>query len=294
MNAPIADYPFRSNYRTTPDGHRQHYVDEGAGAPVVMLHGNPTWSFYYRRLISSLVGQGFRALAPDHIGCGLSDKPGDDRYPYRLARRVEDFGGFIDHLNLPGTFDLVVHDWGGMIGFAWAVQHPERIRRLVVLNTAAFPLPKTKKMPWQLRLGRDSSLGALLVRGANAFAAGATWMAVKKPLQPEVKRGYLLPYDSWDHRIATLRFVQDIPLGPEDPGWDILTQTEANLGRLAEKPMLIAWGLKDFVFDHHFLSTWEQHFPKASVHRFEEAGHYVLEDARDAILPLVQDHLRPS
>jgi haloalkane dehalogenase len=272
-------------------GHKQHYLDEGSGQPVVMVHGNPTWSFYYRRLVS-LLSPNFRAIAPDHIGCGLSDKPGDDAYEYRLARRVTDFGTFIDHLALDRPFDLVVHDWGGMIAWAWAVQHPERIRRLVVLNTAAFPLPKNKKMPWQLKLGRDSMLGALLVRGANAFAAGAVHMAVKKPLPPEVKRGYLAPYDSWSHRIATLRFVQDIPLGPSDPGWEILTQTASKLSLLREKPMLIGWGMKDFVFDHHFLEEWVSVFPRATVHRYPEAGHYVLEDAAEELLPLIVQHLR--
>lgn len=284
-------YPFRSNWRVADGGHKQHYLDEGSGQPVIMVHGNPTWSFYYRRLVS-LLSPNFRAIAPDHIGCGLSDKPGDEAYEYRLARRVADFGTFIDHLALDRPFDLVVHDWGGMIAWAWAVEHPERIRRLVVLNTAAFPLPKNKKMPWQLKLGRDSMLGALLVRGANAFAAGAVHMAVKKPLTPEVKRGYLAPYDSWSHRIATLRFVQDIPLGPSDPGWDILTQTASKLSLLREKPMLIGWGMKDFVFDHHFLEEWVSVFPGATVHRYPEAGHYVLEDAADELLPLIVQHLR--
>jgi pimeloyl-ACP methyl ester carboxylesterase len=134
-------YPFSSHFLETR-GLRLHYLDEGPrdGPPVLMLHGNPTWSFYYRNLVLALRGQ-YRCIVPDHIGCGLSDKPGDESYDYRLRSRIEDLDTLLGTLDLRQPLTLVGHDWGGMIGFAWAVRNPDRIARCVVLNTAAFPMP---------------------------------------------------------------------------------------------------------------------------------------------------------
>jgi haloalkane dehalogenase len=267
-----------------------HYVDEGDGEPIVCVHGNPTWSFYYRNLIAALRSE-YRVIAPDHIGCGLSDKPGDDRYSYRLKWRVADFERFLDGLGLTENVTLVVHDWGGMIACAVACRRVERIARMVILNTAAFLLPEGKRLPRRLAFLRESSAAELLVRGFNAFARGAVHMAVVDPLRPDVQRGYLAPYDSWANRVATLRFVQDIPIAIGDPSYDLARWTDDHLHRLAAVPKLICWGARDFVFDDAFLAEWRRRFPDAEVHRFEDAGHYVLEDAGDRIIPLVRDFL---
>ena len=160
------------------DGLRLHYIDEGAGEPVVMLHGNPTWSFYYRHLIDDL-RDSYRVIAPDHIGCGLSDKPDDSRYDYTLARRVDDLEALLDHLGLDRDLTLVLHDWGGIIGMTFAARHPERIARLVVCNTAAFHKPAGKSFPRALSLFRDSPAGAWLARGLNLFVRGTTWIGCK-------------------------------------------------------------------------------------------------------------------
>jgi haloalkane dehalogenase len=268
-----------------------HFVDEGAGPAVVCVHGNPTWSFYYRNLISELKSD-FRSIAPDHVGMGLSDKPDDAHYAYTLKSRVDDFSRFIDHLGLTEPLTLVVHDWGGMIGFAWAVRNPEKVAKLVVLNTAAFPLPSDKKFPSSLALTR-TPLGALLVRGFNAFSWTATHVAMtQNKMPPEVRRAYRAPYDSWSNRIATLRFVQDIPLQPGVPGFDIVKGTEAQLQQLAHIPMFIGWGSKDFVFDDAFLRVWQKHFPKAELQYFAKAGHYVLEDAASELIPRIAAFVR--
>lgn len=285
-------FPFDENWLDL-DGLRLHYLDEGSGEGVVAVHGNPTWSFYYRDLVGSLRNR-YRVIVPDHMGCGLSDKPGDDRYDYTLERRLSDFGRLMDHLDLV-DFNLVVHDWGGMIGLAWAVYNPERIRRLVILNTAAFHLPKSKSFPWQLWMVRDTPLGPLMVRGLNGFARGATHMAcTRKKLSKEVRDAYCAPYDSWDDRIATLRFVQDIPLCASDPGYEIVTDTAARLDVFRDRPVLVAWGDKDFVFDHNFLAEWQRIYPHADVHRFPDCGHYILEDASDEVIPLIQRFLNDS
>lgn len=279
-------YPFQSHFLDR-DGIRLHYLDEGQGEPVVMVHGNPSWSFYYRNLAIAL-RDWHRVIVPDHIGCGYSDKPSDDRYEYTLESRVADLEALLESLEIKRNITLVVHDWGGMIGFAFATRHPERISRLVVMNTAAFQLPQSKSMPLALSIVRNTPLGALLVRGLNAFSVGASIVGCKRnPLSAELKAWYRRPYDSWKNRIATLRFVQDIPLRPGDRAWALANETEDRLELLREIPMLICWGMKDFVFDRHFLEEWVRRFPNADTHRFDDCGHYILEDAADEIVPLI-------
>lgn len=284
------EYPFDGRFLRLGDaGPSMHYLDEGAGQPVLMVHGNPTWSFHYRDLVKALRTD-FRAIAPDHIGCGRSDKPAADAYRYTLQRRVDDLTRLVDELALERVH-LVVHDWGGMIGMAWAVANPERVDRLVVLNTAAFPLPRSKRMPASLRLARVPGLGAAVVRGLNLFSLGANRACVTKPLTPAAAAGYLAPYDSWTDRVAVHEFVRDIPLSPQDPAWAVVERTAQGLHLLADRRMAIFWGARDFVFDHHFLAEWRARFPRAEVTEFPDAGHYVLEDAGDVIVPGVFDFL---
>lgn len=284
-------YPFESHFLDR-DGLRYHYLDEGAGPPVLMVHGNPTWSFYYRELVKALRGT-HRCIVPDHIGCGLSDKPDDARYPYTLESRVDDLEALLTHLGIEDDLTVIVHDWGGMIGLAAALRRLSAVRRVVILNTAAFLLPPGKRLPVRLKLlRRRNPLATLAVQGFNAFAGCAAWMATKKGLPPDVRAGLVAPYDSWSNRRATLRFVQDIPQCPGDPAYDLSKWVDDNLHKLADVPMLICWGDHDFVFDRHFLAEWRRRFPRAEVHTFADAGHYVLEDAGDRIIPLVQESLR--
>lgn len=287
-------YPFESHWLDR-GGVRYHYLDEGSGPPVVMVHGNPTWSFYWRELVKEL-RRDHRVIVPDHVGCGLSDKPGDDAYRYVLESRVADLEALLEHLGLKQEVTLVVHDWGGMIGFGWATRHPERVARLVVLNTAAFRLPPAKPLPIGLRVARDlRGVNALLVRGLNLFVRSALWVCPKRPLPPGVGAGLAAPYDSWANRIAIHRFVQDIPLRPGDPSWEAIVAVEQRLEKLAHVPMLVGWGKRDFVFDDHFLAEWRRRFPDAEVKEFPYAGHYVVEDARDELVPLVRSFVtRPA
>lgn len=279
-------YPF-TGHDLDLDGLRYHYLDEGSGPPVVMVHGNPSWSFYYRNLVIELRDR-YRCIVPDHIGCGFSDKPGDDRYDYTLTRRVDDLEQLLDHLGIGEKITLVLHDWGGMIGMAYAVRHPERISRLVILNTGAFHLPKEKRFPFALKLCRNTRLGAFLVRGGNAFSLAASFVGCKRNTMPvELRQAYRLPYDTWRNRIATLRFVQDIPLAPGDRNYELVSAVAAGIGQFSSLPMAIFWGERDFVFDCSFLAEWQQRFPRAEVHRYPDAGHYILEDAQEEIIPLI-------
>lgn len=277
---------------TVAGGHQLHVIDEGQGRPVVMLHGNPSWAFYYRNLLESLSAN-HRVIVPDHIGMGRSDKPTDAQYEYTLNRRVADLEATLDQLGVTNDITLVVHDWGGMIGSTFATRHPERIARMVVLNTAGFGLPKEKMFPWPLWLARKTPLSSCIVRGLNGFVKGTAMIGTKQNrMSADVKQGYLWPYDSWANRRAVHRFVQDIPLSPRDKTWPVLQEVESRLHLLNQKPMFVAFGLKDFVFDRHFLKGWTDRFPHAEVVRYEKAGHYVLEDVGPDLIPKIRDFLQ--
>lgn len=276
-------YPFTPRSFTTPRGARLSYVDEGprTSEAVLMLHGNPTWSFYYRELITALAPT-IRCIAPDHVGMGLSDKPAD--YDYTLVTRIDDVTALVAQLGLTRVH-LVVHDWGGAIGFGFATRHPGLIGKLVIQNTAAFA---SRHIPWRIALCKAPAIGPLLVRGLNGFAGPATWMAMhRRALSPEEKRGFLWPYSSWADRVAVSAFVRDIPMSPAHRSWAALAATEAALPQFRDRPALIVWGGRDFCFNDHFLARWRSLLPAAEVHRITDAGHYVLEDAREQVLPRI-------
>jgi len=281
-------YPFSSNSLQL-EQHRYHYLDEGAGETLLMLHGNPTWSFYYRNLILGLKDS-YRCVVPDHMGMGKSDKPQD--YPYTLSQHIDNLEQLVNHLGLD-DITLVVHDWGGAIGMGFAVRHPKLIRRLVIFNTAAF---LSHEIPLSLSLCRIPGFGALAIRGFNAFARGAIrWACVKQErMTDEVQAGYLEPYDNFSNRVANLRFVQDIPMSPDSPSYSVIQNIEKNLKLFQNHPVQIIWGAHDFVFNDNFLKRWQEIFPQAEVHRMEDAGHYVVEDAHESILPMLKEFLQKN
>ena len=300
MNLP--GYPFTPQRFEVRPGLSMSYLDEGPrdGEVVVMLHGNPSWSYYWRNLVSALrdpaSGKAYRCIVPDHIGMGFSDKPSDapgasPRYDYTLQSRVDDVAALLDHLGIGGPMTLAVHDWGGMIGFGWALSHAHQVRRLVIANTSAFPLPAAKRMPWPLSLGRDLKLGEFLIRRFNAFSGGASYVGVAKRMPADVRRAYVAPYDSWNNRIGTVRFMQDIPLREGDRAWPLVREAGRRLPEFADRPAFIGWGLKDFVFDRHFLDGFRAALPAAEVHAFDDAGHYVLEDKQAELVPAIRRFL---
>ncbi len=272
-------YPFKSRFIKI-GSYNYHYLDEGFGETLLMLHGNPTWSFYYRNLIKGL-RHNYRCIVPDHMGCGLSDKP--QEYNYTLSKHIENLTELVNDLKLK-DITLIMHDWGGAIGMGYAVRFPQQIKRLVLFNTAAF---LSDQLPFSLKLGRHPQIGPMAILKFNAFARGALAWACKKKerVVGKVGRGYLAPYNSPENRIATLRFVQDIPVGPEVPSYPVIQSIESKLATFQNLPVSIIWGKKDFVFTDHFLKRWEQIFPNAEVHEIEKAGHYVVEDADEMIIP---------
>ncbi|MCK5348549.1 MAG: alpha/beta fold hydrolase [Desulfobacula sp.] len=283
-------YPFDSNFINI-NGHDLHYIDKGKGKPVIMVHGNPTWSFYYRHLIQTL-SPSFRTIAPDHIGCGFSDKPNAKTYNYTLESRVKDLDTLIHHLNITEKINLVVHDWGGMIGLAWAVDHIDRIDKIIITNTSGFFLPKKKQFQfllWLIKYIRFFAVPAVL--GLNVFAKGALYLGSEKKLPQKVKKGLVKPYNSWKNRIATLKFVQDIPISKKDKSYTIVDHVDQHLKRFDESSLMFLWGAKDFVFDLAFLNEFKARFPQAATHVFHDAGHYLFEDKPKETAHLIEAFL---
>ena len=280
-------YPFTGR-RLDLGGYAMHYLDEGKGETVLMVHGNPTWSFYFRELVKAL-SPTRRCIVPDHIGMGLSDRVGEDRYRYTLASRVADLETLMERVAPKGPVTLILHDWGGMIGMIWAVRHPERIKAIVAFNTSCFKLPPDKQFPGLLKALRGSITGIPI----RAFAAARRFVlntcTMRTKLTPEAADGYLSVCDGWRESLAVHRFVQDIPLSPRDPAWPVVAETELKLYLLKDVPMLLPWGLKDWVFDESFLRGWAFRFPKAEVRRFPDCGHFLLEDAPEEVVPLIRD-----
>ncbi|CAD7375125.1 alpha/beta fold hydrolase [Xanthomonas arboricola] len=295
MNYP--GYPFTPQRLEVRPGIAMSYLDEGPrdGEVVVMLHGNPSWSYLWRHLVSGLSDR-YRCIVPDHIGMGLSDKPDDapdaqPRYDYTLQSRVDDLDTLLRHLGITGPVTLAVHDWGGMIGFGWALSHHAQVKRLVITNTAAFPLPPEKPMPWQIAMGRHWGPGEWFIRTFNAFSSGASWFGVSRRMPAEVRRGYVAPYNNWRNRISTIRFMQDIPLSPADQAWPLLERSAQALPSFADRPAFIAWGLRDICFDKHFLAGFRKALPNAEVTAFDDANHYVLEDKHEVLVPAIRAFL---
>lgn len=278
-------YPFASHFQWVGSV-KQHFLDEGAGETLLCVHGNPTWSFYWRNIVLGMRDR-CRLIVPDHIGCGLSDKPA--KYDYTLTKHIDNLVELVRHLNLERV-TLLAHDWGGAIGLGTVLRMPDRFSRIVLFNTGAFPPPY---IPRRIQACRIPGLGTLGVRGLNLFARAALRMATEKPdrMTPAVKHGLLAPYDNWCDRIAIDRFVKDIPASPRHRTWQPLAEIEAGLPSLAERPKLLVWGMRDWCFRPDCLDRFLQAWPNAETERYDDCGHYVIEDAHERIVPRLRQFL---
>jgi len=296
-------WPYEPNCFDSGDG-RMHYVDEGPrdGRPVVLVHGNPTWGYLYRHFIPPLVEAGHRAIVPDHLGFGRSDKP-DDPELYRVPRHAARLDSLLESLDLRGA-TVVGQDWGGPTGYYWATQHPDRVDGLFVLNTWAHGwhpevLPPGKEkvpLPLPLRLFRTPGVGEVMVKGMDAFKRGFLFgqgVVHKDRLTPIVKRAYRDVHQGWSERTAILVFPREIPVDGKGPVTEMNARTEEGLKRdFRSKPVHICWAMKDVAFTPQVLDgLWLDPFPDASVTRLEDAGHYLQEDAHELIVPELLRHL---
>lgn len=279
-------YPFESNYFEHKNGVKQHYVNQGEGEPVVMVHGNPSWSFLYRNLIKD-ISKTNQVIAPDHVGCGLSDKPSQDDFNYTLKNHIDNLEALLESHNL-NNITMIVHDWGGGIGMGYAGRHPDKIKRLVIMDTAAFRLPKGAPLPWSLWMFRNTAIGAWFNRQFNGFAFLASHTCSIKGMSKNIRHAFRAPYDCPENRVATTRFVQDVPLTKADESYDELVKVENGLSNFINTPALICFGRKDFVFNKSFYKEWKKRLPNASAHSFH-AGHYILEDVYDKVYKHIKE-----
>ena len=293
----LDDFPYQANYHNWKDM-RMHYVDEGPsdGPPVVLVHGNPTWGYLYRNFIPPLVKAGYRVIVPDHLGFGRSDKP-DVPDLYRIPRHAERLEALLESLDLHDA-TVVPQDWGGPIGLAWAGHHPERVGRLFILNTFAHKLTFDYKPPLALTLFRMPGIGELLVKGLNIFVRGFLFRqgVVKRDRMTRlVRRAYLAPHRTWSSRTAILVFPREIPVTPDAPLSPYLEGIEDRMHHLKDRPVFIAWAMKDPVFTPNFIVLfWNRTFPHAEVMPLTDAGHYLQEDAHEEIVPALLHFLEST
>ncbi|NUM53844.1 MAG: alpha/beta fold hydrolase [Candidatus Hydrogenedentes bacterium] len=287
-------WPYEPQWFHTADG-RMHYVDAGPrdGPPVILVHGNPAWGYLWRNFIPPLAGAGYRVIVPDHLGFGRSDKP-DDASVYRIPRHAARFDELLESFDLRDA-TIVPQDWGGPIGLAWAARHPERVRALAILNTAAHRPPRKVAMPVALRLIRLPVVGEILVKGLHAFVRGFLFRGgVVHPerLGPNERAAYLAPHPTWSSRTGILVFPRQIPAGPEGDVSDFVASVHDGLMGLRQRPIFIAWGMKDFAFVPSYLDElWLADFPHAEVLRLPDAGHFVQEDAHETVVPALLNFL---
>lgn len=279
------EYPFESHYFATPAG-RMHYVDEGNGSPVIMVHGNPTWSFLYRHLIKRL-RQDYRCIAMDHIGFGLSDKPTD--WSYLPADQAANLTALIADLELENLV-LVVQDWGGPIGLSYAVAHPDNIAGIVIMNTWAWPVNHDwYYMAFSGFVG--GPIGRMLIRRYNFFARSIMRQAYgdRDQLVPAVHEHYLRALAVPEERKGCYVFPKQIVASTP---W--LNQIWNGVSALKDKPVLIVWGMKDIAFRLKELERWESVFPAAQSIRLDSVGHFVQEEAPDELAEAVATFLKAT
>jgi pimeloyl-ACP methyl ester carboxylesterase len=291
MSSIALDFLSRRSEELSVGPHTMRYLDAGSGDDVLLcVHGNPTWSFYWRGVIERFADS-HRVIAVDHIGCGRSDKPPRDAFDYTLAAHRDNLVALIDALDLKRV-TLVAHDWGGAIGLSALLQRQQRFDRIVLLNTGAFPPPY---VPLRIAACRIPLIGTAAVRGLNAFARAAITMAMSRTkMDREAAMGLLAPYSSWQNRVAIDAFVRDIPMSKKHPTYSTLERLEADLPKLAQLPSLLVWGMKDWCFRPECLHRFQSVWPGAKTVEIADAGHYVIEDARSETLDAIAEFLSQS
>jgi cis-3-alkyl-4-acyloxetan-2-one decarboxylase len=281
-------FPYEAHYVDAGDV-RLQYVDEGGrdAPPLLMLHGNPTWSYMYRRPIATLVERGHRCVAFDHMGFGRSDKPAR-LSRYTLQSHIDNALAVVDTLDLRDVV-LVVHDWGGPIGLGAALERTDRLRGLVVMNTWAWELPSF--LPPFLREFRAEGLGEILTLGGNLLVESIPGGMAARDVDPVMMDAYRAPFPDYWSRIGTLGFQRDIPLSERDRSAKVIAGIHERLGGL-ETPMLLVWGMRDRVFQPVFLDQWLELFPNARAVRLYDAAHYLVEDRPGAVADAIDEFAR--
>ena len=281
-------YPFESRF-VNANGVRLHYVDEGPAdaSPLLFAHGNPTWSYLWRRPIAELSSKGHRCVAFDHMGFGRSDKP-RQLSAYSLQRHVDNAVALVEALDLTDV-TLVAHDWGGPIGLGALLHHQDRLSKLVLMNTWAWELPSF--LPPFLREFRTEGLGEILALGGNLFVESIPGGMHRRDTDPVMMDAYRAPFPDYWSRAGMLAFQRDIPLTERDRSAPLMASIHERLPHM-DVPVLLAWGMRDPVFQPVFLEQWCELFPDAQTVELADASHFVMEDNPDAVIDAIEEFLR--
>lgn len=278
----IPDYPFAPHYLELDAG-RMHYVDEGQGPTLLLLHGNPTWSFYYRRCVSALRDR-YRCVAPDLLGFGLSDHPSYRSFGYTGADHAETIDALIAALGLE-RFVLIVHEWGGPIGLDCVSRDPERLRALVAMNSWFWPVADDR------RFRRSSYSGASFGRGVLSKALNIPVETMftrhgRTQVSQEILDAYRSVQEDPDGRDGVRIFKRELVRATR---W--LQEVRDRQPRISGRPTLLVWGTDDQLFGSHELRTWEALFQNTRTVRLEGVGHYVCEEAPDRVVDSIAEFL---
>lgn len=284
-------FPFAPHYADI-NGFEMHFVDEGRGEPIVLVHGDPTWGYLYRTF-TPILSQRRRCIVPDHMGMGKSGTPRDP-YPYRLRHHVANLEALLLHLELH-EMTLVLHDWGGPVGLGFATRHPDRIKRLVLMNTwACAPWPGGP-LPRLLDLIR-SERGEKFVLEKNGYLEPALVGTTHRPenLTKTVLDAYRAPFPTPESRLALLCWSRDIPVHETDPSYSEMKRIEEALVRFIGTPTLLVWGMRDPVLPESVLRMWQRIYPQATTAEIEDASHFLQEDAPEPIVLCIEEFLEAN
>ncbi|MCZ6805386.1 MAG: alpha/beta fold hydrolase [Deltaproteobacteria bacterium] len=285
-------WPYEPNWFDA-EGGRLHYIDEGPrdGRPVVCVHGNPTWGYLYRHFVPPLVEAGYRAVVPDHLGFGRSDKPNKASL-YQIPRHSERLISLMDALGLRDA-TVAVHDWGGPIGLSWPAKRPDNVRNLFIMNTFAHRPPPGTTVPSILRFIRAPIFGEALIKGRHAFVKQLLFKAIRRDrLTDQSRAAYLAPHPTYASRTGILVFPREIPDSPTGRVADFLDEVHQGLAAYRDRPVAFAWGKKDPVFPPRvYERLWKADFPDAPILWLDKAGHFLQEDAPELIVPHLLEHL---
>ncbi len=284
-------FPFAPHYHSI-NGVNMHFVDEGSGEPVVMVHGDPTWGYLYRNFIP-ILSRRYRCMVPDQMGMGKSANP-QERSLYRLQQHRANLETLLLHLDLR-DITLVLHDWGGPVGLGVATRHPERIKRLVLMNTWAFAPWPGGPFPRLLELIR-SERGEAFVLQKNGYLEpalrGTTYHT--EQLTKIVMEAYRAPFPTPESRLALLCWSRDIPVQETDVSYAEMKRIEQGLPQFSRTPILLVWGMKDPVLSASVLHRWQQLYPHATTHELEDASHFLQEDAPERIVQWIEAFLEAN
>ncbi|MHA1229562.1 MAG: alpha/beta fold hydrolase [Candidatus Helarchaeota archaeon] len=278
-------FPFKPNYLVI-NGFNMHYVDEGSGEPIVLIHGEPTWGYLYRKFIP-ILAESNRVIVPDHMGFGKSDVPLDK--PYTLAQHIDNLTKLLLNLKLK-DITIVVQDWGGPIGFGFAVNNPDLIKRIVIMNTSVGVAKENRRL-WYEPMVENGTYDQLMGNMKIFIPQMMFGTFVKKFSREEkkiMKKAYTAPFPSEEYCIGAKAFPKDIPKGKTHPSSKIMQEIRDKLPLLSNKPKILIWGMKDIIFPPKIIEIWQKIYPDIKVFKIQNAGHYLQEDAPEQIIPIIK------